>query len=488
MLMPVRAHHSKDCLGSGDVGNYFVNYCEEKCVCEEFAPGQYDHTCYREREEFTCMPTSRRTRFLDAYKAVTTPGHPQYHQMKELIQKHGDGFWNGIHDTQFFLPWHRWYIMALENILRNEDCRVTVPWWRWSKKSTTWHTGTPFHPSTTWLGGDGAAGQCVVDGAFASWAPPLETCLKRSFQTSVSLPTGGQITAVLNLPDTGFGLFSDQLEGAIHNGPHMRIGGHMASLLSPRAPEFFLHHAYIDQLWDRWQRKSANHLASYDSYSPLAQLPYTYGNTPSTVQDHFDLKQSGVIYVNYKSRPVGPGHYNKFLPSCLWLVVSHTKHLVVDLQSVVDGLDEMGPESLRQIPQRGFRVPPVSDFEWWLDSANQSQQEKLRGEIAMMQKAAVSYNRKLEKPTEEFENEASQMLGYDLEKVMEVAGICPLGMKWQARERRCAADINQRALRRHVERELEESVVIGGEVVGKKQPRGGGRRLSPLEEGPVNLV
>merc|ERR1740123_536456 len=120
--------------------------------------------------------------------------------MKNLIQKHADGFWNGIHSTQFFLPWHRWYIMAIENILRNEDCRVTVPWWRWSKKSTTWHTGTPFHPSTTWLGGNGAgAAQCVPDGAFTSpWAPPTQTCLTRSFQTWNSFPTMAQITTVLN--------------------------------------------------------------------------------------------------------------------------------------------------------------------------------------------------------------------------------------------------------------------------------------------------
>lgn len=31
-----------------------------------------------------------------------------------------------------FLPWHRWYLMKMENILRKIDCRATIPYWDWS--------------------------------------------------------------------------------------------------------------------------------------------------------------------------------------------------------------------------------------------------------------------------------------------------------------------------------------------------------------------
>ena len=139
----VSANHKNDCEGPSDAHNYFINFCEEKCVCEETDPGEWAHVCYREREEFTCMSTTRRQRFLDTYKAVTTPGHPQYALMEELISMHDVGF-SSIHIPKWFLPWHRYYAMAVEDVLRNEDCRVTLPWWRWSKKSATWWTGSPF--------------------------------------------------------------------------------------------------------------------------------------------------------------------------------------------------------------------------------------------------------------------------------------------------------------------------------------------------------
>jgi len=287
---------------------------------------------------------------------------------------------------------------------------------------------------------------------------------------------------VLNLHWNDYTTFTNQLEGTIHNGPHNRIGGHMASLLSPRAPEFFLHHGYIDQLWDRWQRKSANHLTAYDTFSSTAQLPYTYGNTPSNVQDHFDLKQSGVIYVNYKSHPSGPGHAT-FLYKCMWILIS--KNLVVDLAELEEGLDAM-KDRLWQIPQQPFHVPNESEFEWWYPKDTE-QEEEVKRKIAMMQETARSYNQKLESPTDEFTNEASQMVGYDIERVMEVAGICPLARKWNNRHQKCVTDKRQRKLQQHVKRELRRGEIMGAEVVDKKELRDGGRRLSPLNES-INLV
>jgi hypothetical protein len=219
----VSASHNNDCENSGDAGNYFVNHCEEKCVCEEIDPGQWAHVCYREREEFTCMPSARRERFLEAYKAVTTPGHPQYHQMKNLIEMHGGSNFGPIHTSEWFLPWHRWYAYAVEDILRNEDCRITLPWWRWSKKSTTWWTGPPFLDSDSWLGTD-SEGSCVDDGPFAfpGWVPssginPPGTCLVRDFQIGSPMPLLTIISNVLNYSPTNYNSFSNALEGLVND-------------------------------------------------------------------------------------------------------------------------------------------------------------------------------------------------------------------------------------------------------------------------------
>lgn len=39
-----------------------------------------------------------------------------------------------IHGDAVFLPWHRWYIMTMENILREVtgNCKITVPYFDWT--------------------------------------------------------------------------------------------------------------------------------------------------------------------------------------------------------------------------------------------------------------------------------------------------------------------------------------------------------------------
>ena len=45
------------------------------------------------------------------------------------------------------------------------------------------------------------------------------------------------------------------LEATPHNTVHNTIAGDMATMLSPRDPIFFLHHANIDQIWASWNRQ-----------------------------------------------------------------------------------------------------------------------------------------------------------------------------------------------------------------------------------------
>lgn len=41
-------------------------------------------------------------------------------------------FFSPIHQASEFLPWHRWYILEMENLLKEVDCWVTIPYWDWS--------------------------------------------------------------------------------------------------------------------------------------------------------------------------------------------------------------------------------------------------------------------------------------------------------------------------------------------------------------------
>ena len=44
---------------------------------------------------------------------------------------------DGAHGTPAFLPWHRKYLLMLEDQLREVDSAVTIPYWEWTDRSGT---------------------------------------------------------------------------------------------------------------------------------------------------------------------------------------------------------------------------------------------------------------------------------------------------------------------------------------------------------------
>lgn len=70
----------------------------------------------------------------------------------------------------------------------------------------------------------------------------------------------------------------------------------MCSIESASAPEFFLHHGFVDNIWDDWQKKSNRHKKAY--------FPSIKKNMPGTKlrpSKLIDLsKQPGGVRVEYE--------------------------------------------------------------------------------------------------------------------------------------------------------------------------------------------
>ena len=125
----------------------------------------------------------------------------------------------------------------------------------------------------TGFGGNGVAADqnCVRDGPFrkGAWSrvrpnnPPFgQDCLTRNFNGIP--PEEIDVMEVLNIDD--FTAFELTLRGGLHDNVHCRIGevgDTMCSRESASAPEFFLHHSFIDKIWDDWQKKSSAHKYAY---------------------------------------------------------------------------------------------------------------------------------------------------------------------------------------------------------------------------------
>lgn len=121
---------------------------------------------------------------------------------------------------------HHRYIFELENILREVDCRVTVPYWDWSLWSQDpWSLNLPslWHASMRGFGGNGSPpGGCVNTGPFreAVWSTTTGVCLRRNFNGLV--PDAAQVQLGINMAD--FSSFEAFLRINLHNTVHCRIG------------------------------------------------------------------------------------------------------------------------------------------------------------------------------------------------------------------------------------------------------------------------
>ncbi|CAE6448973.1 unnamed protein product [Rhizoctonia solani] len=230
------------------------------------------------------------------------------------------------HFTGLFLPWHRWYLTAFEKELRNV-CNYGgyMPYWDWSLDSGN-VTGSPvFSPSTTnGFGSFGTApGYQVTDGAFrpsSAHTPLLTLSLATSsprypfeeqvFPFEFTLPdlyayetfTPAKIDEIVNGFVGDYVGFAAHMDGVraqgMHNAAHLmtRPGDLSNPSYSPNDPLFFLHHANLDRIWDKWQRKSSQNAAAYGGGSVQNMNDYdTYPvGAPLAVTTSSDLPTCGL--------------------------------------------------------------------------------------------------------------------------------------------------------------------------------------------------
>ena len=247
--------------------------------------------CKRVRKNFLDMTDLERCRYIRAVRRASTV-QPFKNEYDRLIAIHEQLFFSGIHGgpTTDFVPWHRWFILAYENILRKVDCRVTVPYWDWSLDADSPFTSDVWNTDLckyTGLGGNGSpSGSCVNTGPFATpgWrlTPSAQNgCLRRSHSEAVP-----DCTAVQDVLDTTTAEFSDfhiGLEVVLHNTVHVSIGGTMVTRESSNAPEFFFHHGFIDKIWGDWQEKGHSYKI-HQYYNDVTAMPGTV-YSPRDVHD-----------------------------------------------------------------------------------------------------------------------------------------------------------------------------------------------------------
>jgi tyrosinase len=210
------------------------------------------------RKSQSALTQLERNRFLCAFNTLVNNG--TYGQLVDIhAQPHQ------MHGTQRFLPWHRIYLLKLEQALQAIHPDVTLPYWDWTKPAD--------QEIPSWLAG-----------VTPTITTPTRTIVVNRFpQSKPSLATlASNIPSIMT--QTSFATFTSQLE-SVHGGVHVWVGGAIGSI--PTAPAdiiFWMHHANIDRLWWMWQNSAAGS-GKNPSLSGAAAVMDPWASTETDTRD-----------------------------------------------------------------------------------------------------------------------------------------------------------------------------------------------------------
>ncbi|KAK3598082.1 hypothetical protein CHS0354_022998 [Potamilus streckersoni] len=210
----------------------------------------------------------------------------------------GDVLVSGHKGTNF-LGWHRVYLAMYEEALRRIDPTVALPYWDYTldleledpTKSVVW--------SPCFMGNGNSE---VNTGPFAGWKSRLGI-LTRQIGRLGYLISKYNISKILSNCWTEnvtfpFGEPSSQIENH-HNRVHNWVGGDMNRLETAAFdPVFFLHHAYIDYIWQLFRCRQ-KHVCCIDPSTDYPCTPNNKYHAANRTMDRFPMFRNIDGYASY---------------------------------------------------------------------------------------------------------------------------------------------------------------------------------------------
>lgn len=283
------------------------------------------------RQEWRNFSKQQKTAWIDAFKCLESKPHdptlqpvpsaPGLPPMNTTGSLYDDftyvhiNLYPFIHFNALFLPWHRWYLHTLEQLVETE-CGYKGPmgYWDWTKDASNLKESTMFDGNKkSGLGGFGKANNdfVVKDDAFADSVRsyPSPHTISRNFSETpfdenrfqptpwiITKPktrirdvvTPGTVQSVINGHQGDFKGFLDAFDivEGFHTGVHLMVGGDlMDPAISPNDPLFFLHHGMLDRVWYLWQKKSTRNKKAFSG-----------GLTPglATLEQFLEFRSAGM--------------------------------------------------------------------------------------------------------------------------------------------------------------------------------------------------
>ena len=248
-----------------------------------YVPHPIEHACFKPRKEdykppVTCddhddedlcvrkdhrtLTADEQNRFLNAFTQINA-----MNALGPLVDIHSNAI-HQMHGNPRFLPWHRIYLLRMEELLMAVDPTVCIPYWKSSDEQAfpSWLVG--FTPTVNLMGGPHTVTR-NIGGAL--------------------LPNAAAVAAAM--ANGTFNTFAQAVEG-VHNSGHVWVGGTMGGITTaPADPVFWMHHAEIDRIWAAWQT------ANPGQHPSLAGAAATMDPWTETEVDTRDIAALGFTYV-----------------------------------------------------------------------------------------------------------------------------------------------------------------------------------------------
>ncbi|KAJ9080219.1 hypothetical protein DSO57_1027412 [Entomophthora muscae] len=262
----------------------------------------------RVRKEIRELSEGELREFTDAVNQMHQTRKPGFQSMSvyEYFTYIHNNNAHGVHSSPAFLPWHRYFIRLFEIELQRINPNVMLPYWDWSLDASEPHRSPVL--SGRIMGGNGVgSNRCVRDGAFADWqmSYPDRHCLRRDYNNGNRLSSFSSPESILlDINTNQFSSFAMQFE-IKHGRPHNAIGGRIGDfsyMYSPNDPLFFLHHAFVDLVWEKWQQRHPNSPYEGSRFGTRASSEDRLTGLGATVRDTLQTRNGFYCYT-YPSYP-----------------------------------------------------------------------------------------------------------------------------------------------------------------------------------------
>lgn len=250
-----------ECSEEGQV----FDECGQRCTCQH---GKLTDCC-RIRADYASLTTQEKLRYINTVKQLATdPAYKErydtlvatYTSSSETPAQSTDP------DTSQFFVWNRYFLLRYEDLLREIDCRITIPYWDWTALPLNPYMSPVFNPTTGFGDASREEDNCVSNGPFNYTVFDVTPsagggCLKRQYKQKM-FPTKAIIEDVLSIPAAEFTAFHHLFHLFILSNLRCFVGGHMCTPNAANDPVYILHLAQADFIFTRWQSRLNARFAS----------------------------------------------------------------------------------------------------------------------------------------------------------------------------------------------------------------------------------